>query len=101
MTAASVGNPIATIKGAAMAAGVPKPDAPSIKHPKSHAIRITWTRLSLLILLKFCRIVFIAPEYLSVLRSINAPKIIHRILIVIIRPWRVEANIRLKVIPQK
>ena len=40
-TAASVGNPIATIKGAATAAGVPKPDAPSIKQPSSQAIRIT------------------------------------------------------------
>ena len=40
-TAANAGKPIATIRGAATAAGVPKPDAPSIKHPNNQAIKIT------------------------------------------------------------
>ena len=40
-TADKGGKPTATIKGAATAAGVPKPEAPSIKHPNNHAIRIT------------------------------------------------------------
>ena len=35
------GKPTATIRGAATAAGVPNPDAPSMKHPNNHAIKIT------------------------------------------------------------
>ena len=37
MTAASAGKPRARSKGPATAAGVPKPDAPSIKAPNIHA----------------------------------------------------------------
>ena len=39
-TAASAGKPIATNSGAAMAAGVPKPDAPSMNEPKHQAMMI-------------------------------------------------------------
>ena len=85
-TAASGGNPIATINGAAIAAGVPKPDAPSIKLPNNHAIKITCTLLSELKDEKPFRIVFIAPEYFNVFKSIIAPKIIHKILTVMMRP---------------
>ena len=99
-TADTAGNPIATISGAATAAGVPNPDAPSIKHPNSHAIRITWIRRSGLILEKPLLIVITAPEYFSVLSSIMAPKIIHKIPTVIIKPWIVEAKILVKLTSQ-
>ena len=38
--AAIAGNPMATNKGAAIAAGVPKPEAPSIKDPNNQAIEM-------------------------------------------------------------
>ena len=41
ITAPIAGKPSATSKGAATAAGVPKPDAPSMKQPNSHATIIT------------------------------------------------------------
>ena len=57
ITAPRAGNPIATSSGAAMAAGVPKPEAPSIKQPNSQARMRAWTRRSGLILVKPARIV--------------------------------------------
>ncbi len=91
---------MATNKGAAMAAGVPKPEAPSINDPKSHAMIITCTRLSGLMLLKPCRITAMAPECLSVFKSKIAPKIIHKTAMVISKPWMVDAKILLNVTSQ-
>ena len=80
---------------------VPNPEAPSIKHPNNQAIKITWIRLSGLILEKPFLMVVIAPEYFKVFKSKIAPKIIQRILKVIIKPWIDEATILEKVTPQK
>ncbi len=91
MTAAMAGKPRATSRGAAMAAGVPKPEAPSMKEPKSQAMMTTWTRRSLLMLAKPRRIAVIAPEYFNVLSSRIAPKTMKRISKVIASPWMVEA----------
>ncbi len=44
MTAAMAGNPRASRSGATTAAGVPKPDAPSMKEPKSQAMMMAWIR---------------------------------------------------------
>ena len=60
------------------AAGVPKPDTPSMKQPNNHAMRITRILLSLLRPEKPSLIVVIAPEYLRVLSNKMAPKIIHK-----------------------
>ena len=46
MTAAMAGKPMATSSGAAMAAGVPNPDAPSISDPNNQAMMIACTRRS-------------------------------------------------------
>ncbi len=46
MTAAMAGKPSASSRGAATAAGVPKPEAPSMNDPNSHAMMIAWTRRS-------------------------------------------------------
>ena len=45
-TAAMAGKPMATSSGAAMAAGVPNPDAPSISDPNNQAMMIACTRRS-------------------------------------------------------
>ena len=94
-TAAIAGKPIATSSGAAIAAGVPKPDAPSMKHPNSHAMMIAWIRRSGLIVANPARMAEMPPEYLSVFSSRIAPKMIHSTPMVITRPWRVEASTRL------
>ena len=46
ITAARGGKPMATMSGAATAAGVPNPAAPSMNEPKSHAMMTTCTRRS-------------------------------------------------------
>jgi len=99
-TAASAGKPIATRSGAAIAAGVPKPEAPSMKQPNSHAMMMAWMRRSGLMVAKPARIAVIPPEYFSVFSSRMAPKMIHSTPIVITRPCRVEASTRLKLISQ-
>ncbi len=99
-TAANAGKPSATISGAATAAGVPKPEAPSMKQPNSQATISTWTRRSGLMLEKPRRIELIPPECFSVLSSRIAPKMIQRIAAVRIRPWKVEAMTRLRVMSQ-
>ena len=86
ITAARAGKPNATISGAAMAAGVPKPDAPSIKAPKSQAMITTCTRRSELIPAKPLRMAVTAPECLSVLSSKIAPKMMKRMSKVMKRP---------------
>jgi len=99
-TAASAGKPSATISGAATAAGVPKPEAPSMKQPNSQATISTWTRRSGLTLEKPRRIELIPPECFNVLSSRIAPKMIQRIAAVRIRPCKVEAMTRLRVMSQ-
>jgi|TARA_B110001454_G_C12711522_1_gene430926 hypothetical protein len=67
---------MATISGAATAAGVPKPEAPSMNDPKSQAKMTTWTLLSSLILLKLRRIAETPPDLSRVFNRNRAPKII-------------------------
>ncbi len=98
ITAPSAGKPIATSNGAAIAAGVPNPDAPSMKQPKSQAMIKAWTRRSGLMLTKSARMVVMAPEFCSVFRSRIAPKIIHNTATVIRAPCNVDARTRVKLI---
>jgi hypothetical protein len=62
MTAAMAGKPSASSSGAATAAGVPKPDAPSMKEPNSQAMITAWTRRSGLMRVKPARIDAMAPR---------------------------------------
>ncbi|MNC18528.1 hypothetical protein D3C75_664300 [compost metagenome] len=98
ITAASAGKPMATSSGAAMAAGVPKPEAPSMKQPNSQAMMIAWMRRSGLMVAKPARIAVMPPECLRVLSSRMAPKMIHSTPMVMIRPCTVEASTRLRLI---
>ena len=93
-TAANAGKPMATSKGAAIAAGVPKPEAPSIKVPKHQAMIIAWTLLSGEMLVKPWRITSIAPVYFNVLSRKIAPNTIHKTDTVITKPCRIEAPTR-------
>lgn len=61
-TAAMAGKPIATSRGAAIAAGVPNPAAPSSNPPNSQATMIAWTRRSGEIVVNPARIDSIAPD---------------------------------------
>ncbi len=94
ITAAAAGKPSATSKGAAMAAGVPKPEAPSRKEPNSQAIRIIWTRRSGESWVNPARIDWTAPEYRRVLSNKRAPKMIRRRSAVTPRPCRLKATTR-------
>ncbi len=71
-----------------------------MKQPNSQATISTWTRRSGLMLEKPRRIELIPPECFSVLSSRIAPKMIQRIAAVRIRPWKVEAMTRLRVMSQ-
>ena len=66
MTAAIAGKPMATSSGAAIAAGVPKPDAPSISEPNSQAMMMHCTRRSGEIRVKPPRMARMAPLSSSV-----------------------------------
>ena len=74
ITAAAAGKPSATSRGAATAAGVPNPAAPSMKEPNSHMTITTWTRRSSLMPLKLRRIAPTPPDRSSVCSSRMAPK---------------------------
>ena len=73
MTAAMAGKPIASSSGAATAAGVPNPDAPSIIDPNIHAMMIAWMRRSGEMSMNPRRIVRIAPDSCTVYNSRIAP----------------------------
>ena len=92
-TAAIAGKPRANKSGATTAAGVPKPAAPSMKEPKSHAMMMTCTRRSGEMAMKPERIVSIAPDRVIVARSRSAPKTIHSRPIATRMPWTTEAPI--------
>ncbi len=77
--AAKGGKPNTISKGAAKAAGVPKPAAPSINATKNTPIIISCTLLSSDIALKPLLISPIAPEYFMVFKIKIAPKIIIKI----------------------
>ena len=100
VTAASAGKPTATISGPTTAAGVPKPEAPSMKQPNSQAIRMTWMRRSPDSPVKPVRMVPMPPEYFSVLSSSSAPKMIHSTCAVMMSPSIDAAATRLKLTPQ-
>lgn len=87
---------MATSSGAAMAAGVPKPEAPSMKQPNSQAMMMAWMRRSGLMVAKPARIAVMPPECLRVFSSRIAPKMIHSTPTVMIRPCTVEASTRLR-----
>ncbi len=91
---------MATSSGAAMAAGVPKPEAPSMKQPNSQAMMMAWMRRSGLMVVKPARMAVIPPECLRVFSSRIAPKMIHSRPRVISRPCRVEASTRLRLMSQ-
>ena len=76
MAAASGGKPSPTRSGAARAAGVPKPAAPSIKAPKSQPMMMTWMRRSVVTPRNPWLMVSMAPDCLRVLRMRMAPKMI-------------------------
>ena len=99
-TAASAGKPMATSRGAAIAAGVPKPEAPSIKAPKHQAMMMAWIRLSGEMLVKPLRIAVMAPVCLRVLSIRMAPNTIQSTVSVINNPCRVEAITRVGLICQ-
>ena len=100
ITADSAGKPTATISGPATAAGVPKPEAPSMKQPNSQAIRITWMRRSGVMRAKPLRMLAMPPECFSVFSSSSAPKMIHSTCTVMMMPSSVAARTRLKLTPQ-
>ena len=91
ITAPAAGKPMATMRGAATAAGVPKPAAPSMKEPKSQAMITTWTLRSSLIPWKLRRMAATPPERSRVFKSRIAPKMIKRRSKVRNNPWTVEA----------
>ncbi len=99
-TAAIAGKPTATSSGAAIAAGVPKPEAPSMKQPNSQAMMMAWMRRSGLMVVKPARMAVMPPECFSVFSSRIAPKMIHNRPSVITRPCSVDAMIRLKLMSQ-
>ena len=78
ITAPAAGKPMATMSGAATAAGVPNPAAPSINEPKSQAMITTWIRRSSLMPWNDLRMAATPPERSSVLRRRMAPKMINR-----------------------
>jgi hypothetical protein len=96
MTAASAGKPSDKRSGAAKAAGVPKPAAPSIKPPKNQAIIITCILRSGLIFVNPSLITASAPLSRSVKRSARAPNTISNISNVMTRPFSEEAKIKLQ-----
>ena len=90
ITAASAGKPSARSRGPATAAGVPNPDAPSMKAPNIQATMISWTRRSRETFMKPRRIAAAAPLSERVCRSRMAPKMIHRSETAMMAP-RIEA----------
>lgn len=100
ITADSAGKPTATISGPATAAGVPKPDAPSMNDPNNHAMRMTCTRRSGLMRANPLRMLAMPPECFRVFSSSSAPKMIHSTWTVMISPSSVAAAIRLRLTPQ-
>jgi len=99
ITAAAAGKPMATIRGAAMAAGVPNPLAPSMNEPKSHPMMTICTRRSSLMEWKLRRMAATPPECSNVLRSSSAPKMMIRMSTVMNRPWIDDAHTLLAAIP--
>ena len=85
-TAAKGVRPSATSNGAVIAAGVPKPAAPSRKAPNSQAIRITCARGSGEMCMKPSRIAAIAPLAVRIFSRRMAPSTIHRIEAAMITP---------------
>ena len=87
MTAVMAGKPSATSNGAVIAAGVPNPDAPSMKLPKSQLMMMTWTLRSGVIFAKPARIAAMAPECFNVLSNRIAAKMMNRISNEMKSPW--------------
>jgi len=74
MTAAMAGKPRARSRGAATAAGVPNPEAPSMNDPNSQAMMIACTRRSGLTRVNAARMLDIAPDAVIVASRSRAPK---------------------------
>ena len=88
-TAAMAGKPIATNRGAATAAGVPKPEAPSIIEPNSQAMMIAWMRRSGERSVKPRRMARMAPLSCTVCRTRMAPKMMKSSVSAVTRPLTV------------
>src|SRR5699024_7887600 len=91
ITAAIAGKPIASNSGATTAAGVPKPEAPSMKLPKSQPMMMACTRLSEEIWSKPALMRFIAPDTVTVDKRSRAPKTIYRSVAATTTPSTVAA----------
>jgi len=94
MTAARAGNPRESNRGAARAAGVPKPADPSMNPPNSQAMIMACTRLSVEMLVNPLLIASMAPLSLNVNSNRRAPKTIKRIFNAITNPFTDEARIQ-------
>ena len=90
ITAARAGNPSASSSGPATAAGVPKPDAPSMNAPNIQATMMSCTRRSRDTSMKPRRMEAAAPLSERVCSSRIAPKMIHSSETAMIDP-RIEA----------
>lgn len=91
--AASAGNPSETSNGAASAAGVPNPAAPSMKLPNIHAIIIACILLSVDMFDNILFIVMIAPLFWIMLSKSNAPNIMNIMSSAITAPFIDDASI--------
>ena len=91
-TAAMGEKPSAVSSGAVIAAGVPKPAAPSRKAPNSQAMITTWARGSGVMRVKPIRMASRAPLAASTLSRAIAPNTIHNIETAITTPSRVAAS---------
>ncbi len=100
ITAAIAGKPSASSSGATTAAGVPKPDAPSMKLPNSQPMMIAWTRRSGLMLVKPARMVDIAPLLVRVSSRSRAPKTMYSSVPAMSSPWMLEASTAVMLISQ-
>ena len=91
VTAAMAGNPTAMSRGAATAAGVPNPAAPSMKAPNIQAMIMAWMRRSGVISMNPLRMVATAPLFVRVFNMSSAPKTIQRMAAQMVTPWTMEA----------
>lgn len=91
MTAAIAGNPSASMSGAATAAGVPKPEAPSMNEPNSQPMMIACTRRSAEMLSNPALMRSMAPEAMTVASSRSAPNTIYSRVSAMMNPSSVAA----------
>jgi hypothetical protein len=91
ITAARAGNPRDSSRGAARAAGVPNPAAPSMNPPNNQAMMMACTRRSAEMFIKPLLMASMAPLSRKVKSTRRAPNTMLRILKAITRPFTVAA----------